>query len=198
SRSNCALIGEEASHDVGKQLDQHISMVSNEPESISKKLEGQCKQARRRLGNQQEGISHALDDRANTRPNSGQAGEVDIHLRKRVEEPAQRGEIQRLNLLPEVSNPESSLLHEAHKTRAGNFAVIGFPGGTAGLATAGNLIPHTAHADCSRLANAQPATHRHDAIAGLPLIDKDLKASRNAEEEVRQRLYIEVLDPTSK
>src|SRR5699024_7589246 len=81
----------------------------------------------RSLRNQQEGISNALDDRANTRTNPRQTRQVNVHGADGFLEAFKRGEVKLLDLVPKLSNEVSRLLHEAGKAGRSDLPVIDLP-----------------------------------------------------------------------
>src|SRR5699024_2725138 len=140
--SHRTLVSHEAGNNVRHQLDQCISMLSNEGQSISHQLESQRQQSRRGSSNQQEGLSNALQNRANTATHTREIRHLDPS--KGVDKARERREVRILEGVNHLMDPMSCLLHEPREARRGNYSVIPFPGISEGVDPSLHPIPGSA------------------------------------------------------
>src|SRR5699024_4863149 len=168
--SHRTLVSHEAGNNVRHQLDQCISMLSNEGQSISHQLESQRQQSRRGSSNQQEGLSNTLKDRADTPAHTREIGHLDPG--KGVDKARERREVRILEGVYHLMDPMSWLLHERREARRGNYSIVPCPSIPEGVDSSLHPIPGSAVNIGELLHEAGEARRRNRTVIGLPCFNK--------------------------
>src|SRR5699024_864088 len=136
----------------------------------SHQLESQRQQSRRGSSNQQEGLSNALQNRANTATHTREIRHLDPS--KGVDKARERREVRILEGVDHLMDPMSCLLHEPGEAGRSNYPVIPFPGISEGVDSSLHPVPGSAGNIGKLLHETWEARRGNCTIVSLPCLNK--------------------------